>query len=151
LGEGGLLPSDETPVAEVDTLMAELRRTPHTKDLHMVERWKLLDGGNAIEATVTFDDHGAFKRAVVGYGALEQNERANIGIGLRGEQRELPEYPRAIGISHAGGKDVGLLIGPWPVARKKERSGSPASRSRRGNARHLVIPDAQMTARVQIL
>src|SRR5712671_3672440 len=35
-------------------------RTPHTKDLHMVERWKLLDGGNAIEATVTFDDHGAF-------------------------------------------------------------------------------------------
>src|SRR5262249_28050171 len=26
LGEGGLLPSDETPVAEVDTLMAELRR-----------------------------------------------------------------------------------------------------------------------------
>jgi hypothetical protein len=26
----------------------------------MVERWKLLDGGNAIEATVTFDDHGAF-------------------------------------------------------------------------------------------
>src|ERR1700687_2999903 len=25
-----------------------------------MERWKLLDGGNAIEATVTFDDHGAF-------------------------------------------------------------------------------------------
>jgi hypothetical protein len=35
-------------------------RTPHTEDLHMVERWKLLDGGNAIEATVTFDDPGAF-------------------------------------------------------------------------------------------
>jgi hypothetical protein len=35
-------------------------RTPHTKDLHMVERWKVVDGGNAIEATVTFDDPGAF-------------------------------------------------------------------------------------------
>jgi hypothetical protein len=35
-------------------------RTPHTKGLHMVERWKLLDGGNAIEATVIFEDHGAF-------------------------------------------------------------------------------------------
>ena len=38
-------------------------RTPHTKDLHMVERWKVLAGGNAIEATVTFDDSGAFNAA----------------------------------------------------------------------------------------
>jgi hypothetical protein len=35
-------------------------RTPHTKDLHVVERWKIVDGGNAIEATVTVDDPGAF-------------------------------------------------------------------------------------------
>lgn len=35
-------------------------RTPHTKDLHMMERWKVVDGGHAIEATVTFDDPGAF-------------------------------------------------------------------------------------------
>ena len=26
----------------------------------MVERWKIIDGGNAIEATVTFGDPGAF-------------------------------------------------------------------------------------------
>jgi hypothetical protein len=26
----------------------------------MVERWKIIDGGNAIEATETFDDPGAF-------------------------------------------------------------------------------------------
>ena len=36
-------------------------RTPHTKDLHVVERWRITDGGNAIEATVTVDDPGAFK------------------------------------------------------------------------------------------
>jgi hypothetical protein len=35
-------------------------RTPHTKDLHVVERWKLIDGGNAIEETPTVDDPGTF-------------------------------------------------------------------------------------------
>jgi hypothetical protein len=35
-------------------------RTPHTKDLHMVERWKIINGGSAIEATVMFDDPDAF-------------------------------------------------------------------------------------------
>lgn len=35
-------------------------RTPHTKDLHVMERWKLIDGGNAIQATVTVDDPGTF-------------------------------------------------------------------------------------------
>ena len=33
---------------------------PHTKDLHVVERWKVVDGGNAIEATVTVDDPSTF-------------------------------------------------------------------------------------------
>ena len=37
-------------------------RTPHTKDLHVVERWKLADGGNAIQATVTVDDPGTFNK-----------------------------------------------------------------------------------------
>ena len=35
--------------------------TPHTKDLHVVERWRLNDGGKGIEAIVTVDDPGAFK------------------------------------------------------------------------------------------
>jgi len=35
-------------------------RTPHTKDLHVVERWKMVEGGNAIEAVVTVEDPGAF-------------------------------------------------------------------------------------------
>jgi len=43
----------EHPYSFVDN-----NRTPHTKDLHVVERWKLFDGGNAVEATVTVDDPG---------------------------------------------------------------------------------------------
>jgi hypothetical protein len=37
-------------------------RTPHTKDMHVVERWKVVDGGNAIEALVMVEDKGAFKQ-----------------------------------------------------------------------------------------
>ena len=37
-------------------------RTPHTKDMHVVERWKLINGGNGIQATVTVDDPGTFNQ-----------------------------------------------------------------------------------------
>jgi len=46
----------EHPYSFVDNLT-----TPHTKDLHVVERWKISDDGNGLEATVTVDDPGAFK------------------------------------------------------------------------------------------
>ena len=35
-------------------------RTPHTEQLHVVERFHLLPGGNAMEATATVEDPGAF-------------------------------------------------------------------------------------------
>jgi hypothetical protein len=35
-------------------------RTPHTKDMHVVERWKIVNGGSGIQATVTVDDPGTF-------------------------------------------------------------------------------------------
>jgi hypothetical protein len=35
-------------------------RTPHTKDMHVVERFKLIDGGKGLAATVTVDDPGTF-------------------------------------------------------------------------------------------
>ena len=76
----------------------------------MVERWKIIDGGNAIEATVTFDDPGAFNGALVGLSALDQIEWADRGIGVRGKQRELWEIPRSFRISDAGGDNAGLLI-----------------------------------------
>jgi hypothetical protein len=31
-------------------------RTPHTKDMHVVERFRLIDGGKGLEATVSVDD-----------------------------------------------------------------------------------------------
>jgi hypothetical protein len=35
-------------------------RTPHTTQLHVVERFKLIDGGEGIEVTVRVEDPGAF-------------------------------------------------------------------------------------------
>jgi hypothetical protein len=35
-------------------------RTPHTTQLHVVERFKLVDGGNAMEVNVRVEDPGAF-------------------------------------------------------------------------------------------
>jgi hypothetical protein len=35
-------------------------RTPHTDKLHVVERFKLVDGGKAMQVDITFDDPGAF-------------------------------------------------------------------------------------------
>jgi hypothetical protein len=37
-------------------------RTPHTKDLHVAERFKLTNGGRGLEATVTVDDPGTFNQ-----------------------------------------------------------------------------------------
>jgi hypothetical protein len=35
-------------------------RTPHSDQIHTVERWKLVDGGRTLQATVWVDDPGAF-------------------------------------------------------------------------------------------
>ena len=35
-------------------------RTPHTTELHVVERFKLVDDGNGLEVTVHVEDPGAF-------------------------------------------------------------------------------------------
>jgi hypothetical protein len=35
-------------------------RTPHTEKLHVVERFKLIDGGKAMRVDITFEDPDAF-------------------------------------------------------------------------------------------
>ena len=38
-------------------------RTPHTEKLHVVERWKLVEDGKALEVTFTVDDPDTFEKA----------------------------------------------------------------------------------------
>jgi hypothetical protein len=35
-------------------------RTPHTERLHVVERWKLIDGGHTLEVEIRVDDPDTF-------------------------------------------------------------------------------------------
>jgi hypothetical protein len=97
--ENGELVIDTTGYAEHQYSFVDNWRTPHTKDLHTVERWKLIDGGKAIEATVTIDDPGAFNAAWSGLVrwtkmdsplmesvCAENNENYGKFLGLR-------EYP----------------------------------------------------------
>src|SRR5215467_6422926 len=41
-------------------------RTPHTNQIHVVERYKLIEGGKTLQATVTVDDPGTFNMAWTG-------------------------------------------------------------------------------------
>jgi hypothetical protein len=36
-------------------------RTPHTGQLHVVERWKLAEGGKTLDVSIRVEDPGAFK------------------------------------------------------------------------------------------
>jgi len=43
-----------------DKTFVDSYRTPHTTQIHVVERFKLVDGGKALEVNFTVDDPGAF-------------------------------------------------------------------------------------------
>ena len=43
-----------------DRTFIDSYRTPHTTQLHVVERFRILDGGKTLQAAITVDDPGAF-------------------------------------------------------------------------------------------
>jgi hypothetical protein len=56
-------------------------RTPHTEKLHVVERWRVIDGGKVLEVHFTVDDPDAFYEpwsAIQRYGRVQQPLREDI-------------------------------------------------------------------------
>jgi hypothetical protein len=47
-------------IAQNDKTVVDPYRTPHTEKLHVVERWKKVDGDKALEVTFTVADADAF-------------------------------------------------------------------------------------------
>jgi hypothetical protein len=43
-----------------DKTFVDNYRTPHTDRLHVVEHWRLVDGGRTLQVAITVDDPGAF-------------------------------------------------------------------------------------------
>ncbi len=66
----------------VDTIALNARtfvdsyRTPHTGQLHVVERFKIIDGGKALEATAHVEDPGAF---TMPWSAMQRYRRVEQG------------------------------------------------------------------------
>jgi hypothetical protein len=76
-------------------------RTPHTKDMHVVERFKLADGGKTLEATVTVEDPGTFNQPWSGTERWQRVDRGQILESICAENNDafekyfvnLREYP----------------------------------------------------------
>ena len=80
-------------------------RTPHTDQIHVVERFKLLEGGKKLQATVTVDDPGAFNMKWTG-----------IQRWTRGQQRPMLEQICAENNDFFFGYDMA----PMPEAKKPD-------------------------------
>jgi hypothetical protein len=49
-------------IGQNDKTVVDAYRTPHSEKLHVFERWRLIDGGKAMEVTFTVDDPDAFNQ-----------------------------------------------------------------------------------------
>ena len=47
-------------IGQNDKTVVDPYRTPHTEKMHVVERWKMVDGGKALEVSFTVSDPDAF-------------------------------------------------------------------------------------------
>ena len=60
--ENGELVVDTIGIAERPNSYVDNYRTPHTKNLHVVERFRVTENGNRLEARIRVDDPGTFNK-----------------------------------------------------------------------------------------
>jgi hypothetical protein len=53
-------------------------RTPHTEKLHVVERWRMIDGGKTLEVHMTVDDADTFNQP---WQVIRRFERVESDLG----------------------------------------------------------------------
>jgi hypothetical protein len=78
-------------------------RTPHTTALHVVERFRLIDGGKGLEAAITVDDPGTFNMpwsAIQRWRRVDNRSLAELacsedGGGYLSDQLSLVPIPQA--------------------------------------------------------
>jgi len=58
-----------------DKTFVDNYRTPHTDKIHVVERFRMIEGGKILEATITVDDPGAFNMPWSGIQRWRRTER----------------------------------------------------------------------------
>ena len=98
--ENGELVIDTIGFAEREFFFVDNWRTPHTKDMHVVERWKLIDNGNRLQVTVMVEDPGTFNKPWWGTATWQKVNRGPIIESICMENNDaferffhLMEYP----------------------------------------------------------
>jgi hypothetical protein len=76
-------------------------RTPHSEKLHVVERWRLIEGGSKLEVHVTVNDPDTFnqpwqalRRYEKGQGPFPEEICAENNHHLFGDDYDIPESDR---------------------------------------------------------
>ena len=64
-------------IAQTDRTFADNYRTPHTTQMHVIERWKLSADGNSVDVSVDVDDPGAF---TMPYRGLQRWRRVRVPL-----------------------------------------------------------------------
>ena len=94
---GNTLVIDTIGVMEHPFSFVDNFRTPHTKDLHVVERWTIQPDGKSLEATVTVDDPGTFNKPWSGKARWNKVARGPMIESICAENNEnyfnLDEWP----------------------------------------------------------
>ena len=72
--EGDTLVVDTIGVT--DRTFVDYYRTPHTEQIHVVERFKMIDGGKTLHVDVNVEDPGAFTMA---WNAIQEWARRDVG------------------------------------------------------------------------
>jgi hypothetical protein len=96
--EGDELVVDTIGLKPGELLFVDNYRTPFTKDLHVVERWKTIDGGKQLQVTVTVDDPGAFNKPWSGIVRWNKVDRGTMQESYCAENNtmdfdSLPRWP----------------------------------------------------------
>ena len=98
--ENGELVIDTISFSEHMFSFVDNWRTPHTKDLHVVERWKVINDGKGLEASVMVEDPGTFNQPWYGTTRYTKIERGPMIESICAENNliyeqyfHLKEYP----------------------------------------------------------
>ena len=65
-------------------------RTPHTDKLHVVERWRMIEGGKKLEILINIDDPGTFNQPFAELRQYDRVRRASFGEDICSENNINP-------------------------------------------------------------
>ncbi len=95
-------------IAQNDKTFVDDYGTPHTAQLHVIERYKLLDGGRSLQVSFTVDDPGAFNMP---WSGMQIYRRSDQGALLEAPCADGLEAARSTtNVPHSPGEDTGFLI-----------------------------------------